>query len=72
MESKAVTNGILSFIIPGVGQYLNGDSKRAVMFLAAMVVLHFLIYFLMNNIIGSTISTLYHLYAGYDAFKMSG
>lgn len=62
-------NGILSFIIPGLGQILNGDDKKGVLLLGGMVFLHVLIYFLANNIFGSGISTLYHLYAGYDAYK---
>lgn len=69
MQSDQLLNGVLSFIIPGIGQYRNGERKKALGFFAAMIILHFLIYFLANNALGSAISTLYHLYAGYDAFK---
>jgi hypothetical protein len=34
-----------------------------------MLILHAAIYFLANNFAGSAISTLYHLYAGYDAYR---
>ena len=33
------------------------------------LIVHAAIYYLANNILGSGISTLYHLYAGYDAYK---
>lgn len=34
-----------------------------------MILLHIVIYYALNNIMGSGISTLYHLYAAYDAYK---
>lgn len=68
MQRDALVKGVLSFIIPGVGQYLNGDTPKAVKLFAAMLVLHLVIYFVANNPLGSLISTLYHLYAGYDAY----
>ena len=69
MDKNALTNGILSFIIPGLGQAINGYKKKAIILFLGMIVLHLLIYFFANNIAGSAISTLYHLYAGYDAYK---
>ena len=68
MEKNAVGKGILSFIIPGVGQYFNHDESKALKMLIGMVVLHIAIYFIMNNVFGSAVSTLYHAYAGYDAY----
>ncbi len=69
MEKNALLNGALSFILPGVGQYLNNDKEKAAKLFIIMLVLHVLIYYLANNPLGSGISTLYHLYAGWDAYK---
>ena len=69
MENDALVNGVLSFILPGLGQAINGYKKRAVIFFIVMLVIHALIYYFANNLFGSGISTLYHLYAGYDAYK---
>lgn len=69
METNALAKGVLSFIIPGAGQYFNNDKKKAIEFFAIMIALHFAIYFLANNVFGSALSTLYHLYAGFDAYK---
>lgn len=69
MERDKRLNGVLSFIIPGLGQALNGDRNNALKFFIAMIIIHVLIYYFANNIFGSGISTLYHLYAGYDAYK---
>ncbi|AMD16775.1 hypothetical protein TL18_01195 [Methanobrevibacter sp. YE315] len=69
MENDALVNGVLSFILPGLGQAINGYKKRAIIFFIVMLVIHALIYYFANNIFGSAISTLYHLYAGYDAYK---
>lgn len=68
MEKNALGKGVLSFIIPGIGQYFNNEKDKAIKLLVGMVILHIAIYFLMNNILGSGISTLYHAYAGYDAY----
>lgn len=69
MDENALTNGVLSFIIPGLGQAINGYKKKAAIFFLGMITIHLLIYFFANNIAGSAISTLYHIYAGYDAYK---
>lgn len=71
MESNALKNGIFSFIIPGLGQILNGDRQKGISLLAVAVVLHVFIWFFMNNGFGSILNTAYHLYAGYDAYKTS-
>ena len=68
MQNSALTNGIISFIIPGLGQAINGDKKKGAILFSGMILLHLAIYFFANNLAGSAISTLYHLYAGYDAY----
>ena len=68
MINDALVNAILSFIIPGLGQAINGCKKKAILLFIIMIVLHLFVYFSLNNIIGSVISTAYHLYAAYDAY----
>ncbi len=63
-------NAVASFILPGLGQILNGKEKRGMKFLIGMIVLHIAIYYMLNNAAGSAISTLYHIYAAYDAYKV--
>ena len=69
METNSLKNGIFSFIMPGLGQYLNDDKKTGRILLSCAIVLHIFICFFMNNSSGSIVQTLYHLYAGYDAYK---
>lgn len=71
MDSKALQNGVLSFIIPGLGHAFGGDKQKGIILFAIMIILHLLIYFFANKIFGSGIETLYHLYAGYDAYTNS-
>ena len=69
MDTNSLKNGILSFIIPGLGQVLSDDKQKGLALFGGAVILHLLIWFFVNNPIGSLIQTLYHLYAGYDAYK---
>lgn len=69
MEHRALTNGILSFIIPGLGQALNGDKKKGIIMFIIVIFLNIFIYFFINNQFGHLISIAYSLYAGYDAYK---
>ena len=71
MNEKSIKNGILSFIIPGLGQILNDDKQTGIALFAGAVILHILIWFFMNNPLGSIINTAYHAYAGWDAYKKS-
>lgn len=71
MEPNALKNGIFSFIIPGLGQAVNGDKQKGIMLLGIAIALHVFIWFFMNNPVGSVLNTTYHLYAGYDAYKTS-
>lgn len=69
MDTDSLKNGIFSFIIPGLGQYLNGDQKKGLGLFGVAILLHVFSWFFMNNSFGSIVQTLYHLYAGYDAYK---
>ena len=68
MQREALANGILSFIIPGLGQGLHGNAKKGIMLFIGMLIVHAATYYVANNAFGSLISTAYHLYAGYDAY----
>ncbi|WP_405267673.1 hypothetical protein [Methanobrevibacter sp.] len=68
MQKEALANGILSFIIPGLGQGLHGNAKKGIVLFIGMLAIHAATYYLANNAAGSLISTAYHLYAGYDAY----
>ena len=69
MNRDSLKNAIFSFIIPGLGQYLKDDKKKGIVLFSGAVVLHIFTWFFMNNPIGSIIQTLYHVYAGFDAYK---
>ncbi len=71
MNETSIKNGIISFIIPGLGQILNDDKQKGFALLAGAVILHVFIWFFMNNPLGSLINTAYHAYAGYTAYKNS-
>ena len=71
MDSNYLKYGVFSFIIPGLGQYLNGDKQKGLTLFGAALLLHLIIWFFMNNPLGSAVQTLYHLYAGYDAYANS-
>lgn len=69
MQWDAVVNAILSFVIPGLGQAINGyKSKGIIMFIIA-VILCIILYFYIPGIIGNVIYFIYQLYAAYDAYK---
>ena len=69
MDTDSLKYGVFSFIIPGLGQYINGDRQWALGLFAGAILIHIFIWFFMNNALGSIAKTLYHLYAGFDAFK---
>ena len=69
MNQNTIRNMIFSFIIPGLGQYLNDDKQKGLRMFAGAVAIHLFIWFFMNNPIGSLANTAYHAYAAYDIYK---
>ncbi len=69
MANTPLRNGILSFIIPGLGQILNGEQKKAIYMFVIFLIMNLFAYFLLNNPLGHVINIAYHGYCGYDAFK---
>ena len=68
MSRNPLLNTLFSFILPGVGQFLNGEEVKGAIFLVIFLILNFSIYFVLNNPFGHVVSTAYRLYAGYDAY----
>ena len=68
MQNNALVNGILSFIIPGLGQAINGYKKKGIIMFAILIFLNIFIYFFLNNPLGHIVSIIYSLYAAYDAY----
>ena len=69
MESDALINAILSFLIPGLGQGINGYGKKGVIMFIIYVLLEIIVYFLAIGLIGYAIIIIYRLYAAYDAYN---
>ena len=71
VESDAVTNGIFSFFIPGLGQAIEGYKLRgAIFFIIAVIISGVFIYFHLNQTIPHIISVVYGLIAAYDAYRL--
>ncbi|KAF5086821.1 hypothetical protein [Methanobacterium aggregans] len=60
---------ILSFIIPGLGQIIAGETKKGLIFLVVAIVLGLLVGAI-SSMIG-IISFLFALYAAYDAYQLT-
>ncbi|WP_405274871.1 hypothetical protein [Methanobrevibacter sp.] len=71
METDALVNGILSFVIPGLGQAIEGYKIRGLIFFIIAIIIGALsIYFHLDKTIQYLISALYGLLAGYDAYRL--
>lgn len=60
---------ILSFIIPGLGQIIAGETKKGLIFLVVAIVLGLLVGAI-SSMIG-IISFIFALYAAYDAYQLA-
>jgi len=69
MRSDAIVNAILSFIIPGVGQAINGYKKKGIIMFVIALIMGILVYYFHIGIIGNIVTILYSLYAAYDAYS---
>jgi hypothetical protein len=71
VETDAVINGVLSFIIPGLGQAIEGYKKRGIiLFIVAVIIGVILYYFNVNQLITYAVSGIYGLIAAYDAYRL--
>ncbi len=67
-----ILSAILSFIIPGLGQALEGDIKRGIIFFVILLILVLLIHTVFGEANWTFIlDIIYRLYAGYDAYQLS-
>lgn len=69
MQKNLLANTVASFIIPGLGQVLNGDVKKGAGMIGVLILLNLFIYFFLNNPFGHLVSLAYSAYAAYDAYK---
>lgn len=69
MQSDAIVNAILSFIIPGVGQAINGYKKKGIIMFVIALIMGILVYYFHIGIFGNIVTILYSLYAAYDAYS---
>ncbi len=71
MESDALINGFFSFIIPGLGQAIEGYKTRGIiLFVVAVLIAAILYYINVGPIIQYGVSIIYGLIAGYDAYRL--
>ena len=69
MANDALVNAVLSFIIPGLGQAINGDKQKGIAMFIVLIFLNIFIYFFINHSFVHFISIIYSAYAAYDAYK---
>lgn len=69
MQKNPLVNAVASFIIPGLGQILNGDTKKGVGMIGILILMNLFIYFFLNNPFGHLVSLAYSAYAAYDAYR---
>jgi TM2 domain-containing membrane protein YozV len=60
---------IISFIIPGLGQIIAGESKKGIILLIIAIVLYAL-FFVAGSLI-SILSLILSIYAAYDAYQIA-
>lgn len=68
-----IVAAIISFFFPGIGQVVQGETKKGIiMFVAAIVISIILTYALGTALgtIGNIIYLIYAVYAAYDAYNM--
>ena len=70
-ESDAIVNGVLSFVIPGLGQAIEGYKVRGlILFIIAVIIHAIFLYFNLNQAIQYLIAAIYGIIAGYDAYRL--
>ncbi|MBI5681300.1 MAG: hypothetical protein HZC47_10430 [Methanobacterium sp.] len=66
---NAIVAAILSFIIPGLGQILLGETQKGLIFLVIAIIL-IVLSSVLSMYIG-IISLLFAIYAAYDAYQLA-
>lgn len=63
-----IVAAIISFFFPGIGQVVQGETKKGIIMFVAAIILIILTYAL--GTIGNIIYLIYAVYAAYDAYNM--
>ena len=66
--ANAILAAILSFFIPGLGQFYVGDSDKGIKFLIIAIILWIATFLFIFAVI---ISFIFSIYAAYDAYKLA-
>jgi TM2 domain-containing membrane protein YozV len=67
---NGIIAAILSFIIPGLGQAVQGDIKKGIIFFIVAVVIGLIASLIFRHWIVYIIQICYALFAAYDAYQM--
>lgn len=62
---------ILSFIIPGLGQAVEGDVQKGIIFVIIFVALYLVGMLIFRGWVVSIIRLIFRFYAAYDAYMMA-
>lgn len=62
---------IISFILPGTGQILQGETRFGIILLVIAIILGIIIFYAHLGFMGSLLSFIYSIYAAYDAYKIN-
>lgn len=62
-----IVAAIISFILPGIGQVVQGETKKGIIMFVIAIILNAI---LIQVPLIAVISIIYSLYAAYDAYKM--
>ena len=67
-----IISAILSFIIPGLGQAIEGDIKRGIIYFVILIILGLLIHTVFNEALWTiVVDILYRAYAAYDTYQLA-
>ena len=69
--ANPILAAILSFFIPGLGQFYAGDLSKGILYFVMGIILGIVISIIFKQSIYYIISLLYSLYVAYDAYKMA-
>lgn len=64
-----IVAAIASFIIPGIGQIIAGETKRGLIFLVAEVIMYVLLFTV--GTIAAILSLILSIYSAYDAYQIA-
>lgn len=64
-----IVAAIISFFLPGIGQIIQGDTKKGIIMFVIALIIGTLTATVLGSI-GSIISLIYAIYAAYDAYNM--